>query len=289
MASTMKKPSKTAELVCAARAGHTLHEKNPIYSDPLAIELCRGFWKWVAQYRSLNRFMMNIALKKISPIIPEIIVRAKFCREVFDDYARNGLKQFVILGAGYDSLPYGDEFPTDVKVFEIDLAVTQTEKLARLTPINKNNLPHICYLPADLSVESLEKVLGNSEFDFSKKALLSWFGVTYYIPKEGYLNTLRFVKEHLAPGSAIIFDFLLPPDDIPGEWKVVAEKCGDFVAIRGEPWINRMNESDIMADLDELGFKNPKIFLPDLIEQEFVNSDFEFPHVMGFCLASLPE
>ena len=289
MASTMKKPSKTAELVCAARAGHTLQEKNPIYSDPLAIKLCRGFWKWVAQNRSLNWFMMNIALKKISPIIPEIIVRAKFCREVFDDYARNGLKQFVILGAGYDSIAYRDDFPTDLKVFEIDLEVTQTEKLARLAEANKNNLSHVSYLPADLSVESLDQVLGNSEFDFSKKTLLSWFGVTYYIPKEGYLNTLRFVKDHLAPGSAIIFDFLLPPEDIPDEWKTVAEKCGDFVAVRGEPWINRMNESDLIADLGELGFVDPKIFLPEQIEQEFINADFEFPHIMGFCLVSLPE
>ena len=287
----MKKPSKTAELVCAARATHTLQDENPVYSDPLAVDLCGDFWKRVANSKFLYWFMVKVLLRKLAPIVPEIIIRAKFCREVLDDFAQAGLKQFVILGAGYDSLAYQDDFPTNIKVFEIDLEVTQAEKKVRLAKINKHNLPHVKFIPADLNTESLEDVLRKNEFDFSKKSLISWFGVTYYINRDAFLSTLTFVKEHLAPGSAIIFDFLLPIEEIPQEWKTLAERCEDFVKSKGEPWINRMDKGQLESDLQNLGFASPQILMPTTIEQKYAfgRKDLVYPHVMGFCLASLPK
>ncbi len=286
----MRKPSKTAELVCAVRAVHTVQDHNPVYFDPLAVELCGNFWKRVANSSFLNWLMIKVVLRKLSPIVPEIIIRAKFCREVLDDFARKGLKQLIILGAGYDSLAYRDDFPAEIKVFEIDLEVTQKEKITRLAKINKHNLSHVRFIPADLNVESLEEVLGRSKFDFTEKTLISWFGVTYYIDREAFFKTLTFVKEYLSPGSAIIFDFLLPIEDIPSDWKLLAERCETFVGSKGEPWINRMSESDLNTDLTRLGFSEPVIFMPKAIEKKYTlgREDVVYPHVMGFCLASLP-
>lgn len=287
----MKKPSKTAELVCAARATHTLQDENPVYSDPLAVDLCGGFWKRVANSKFLYWFMIKVLLRKLAPIVPEIIIRAIFCREILDDFAQDGLKQFVILGAGYDSLAYRNDFPTNVKVFEIDLEVTQAEKKARLAKINKHNLPHVKFIPADLNTESLEEVLRKNEFDFSEKTLISWFGVTYYIDREAFLSTLTFVKDHLAPGSAIIFDFVLTNEEIPLEWQKLAERCEEFVKSKGEPWINKMDQEKLASDLQNLDFSDPQILMPATIEQKYAlgREDLAFPHVMGFCLASLPK
>ena len=285
----MDKPSKTAELVCAARATHTLQDTNPVYIDPLAVELCGGFWKRVANSRFLNWFMIKVVLRKLAPIVPEIIVRAKFCQEILDDLAKDGLKQLVILGAGYDSLAFRDDFPTNITVYEIDLEVTQAEKKARLAKINKHNLPHVKFISADLNSESLEEVLRNHEFDFGARTLISWFGVTYYIDRESYLSTLAFVKEHLSPGSLIIFDFVLPRAEIPKAWQPLAQSCENFVASKGEPWVNMMNRQQLATDLQNLGFASPQILMPAVIEQKYTlgHKDLTYPHVMGFCLASL--
>ena len=105
----------------------------------------------------------------------------------------------------------------------------------------------------------------NNEFDFSAKTLISWFGVTYYIDREAFLSTLKFAKDHLAPESAIIFDFLLPLEDIPADWQKLAIRCEEFVKSKGEPWINRMDQGKLASDLQNLGFPSRNGLLPCIL------------------------
>ncbi len=285
----MQRPSKTAELVCAARATHTLQYDNPVYFDPLAVELCGRFWKLVAKYKPLTMLMNDVIMRKLVAIVPEIILRAKFCEDVFNSLVQNELRQLVVLGAGYDSFAYRDDFPTKVKVFEVDLEITQNEKRARLAKIHKDNLPHVTYVPLDLKEQSLEEGLESHGFDFSHKTLVSWFGVTYYIDRDTFLQSLKIFKRTLASGSAVIFDFLLPQEDIPDHWKPVEQRCANFVAKKGEPWSNRLNENELQYELERIGFSEPEILMPEVIEQKYVagREDFVFPHIMCFCMATV--
>ncbi len=74
-------------------------------------------------------------MRKLVAIVPEIILRAKFCEDVFNSLVQNELRQLVVLGTGYDSFAYRDDFPTKVKVFEVDLEITQNESWQKFTKI----------------------------------------------------------------------------------------------------------------------------------------------------------
>jgi methyltransferase (TIGR00027 family) len=185
----------------------------------------------------------------------EAIARTRY----IDDYLRgciaNGIRQLVILGAGYDSRPY--RFPEligRVKVFEVDNADTQLMKIKRLKRILGSLPKHVTYVSMDLNNEKLDKNLFDSGYDRNLKTLFVWEGVTFYLTANAVDDTLAFVAKNAGQGSSIIFNYVFKSVIDRTNSNEEASKWRKAVERRGEPAIFGIEEGMIEGFLSERGF-----------------------------------
>jgi len=96
--------------------------------------------------------------------------------------------------------------------------------------------PNVTFVPTDFNHEALERVLADTPFDSSKRAVFIWEGVTQYITEEAVRKSLAFVGKS-APGSRVAFTYVLKAvidgdSHLPGADRMMAE-----VGRQGSPWI----------------------------------------------------
>ena len=86
---------------------------NDPYADNFVIG--SGFIKLMGH--KLNAWLSE----KLAPGFHEhLISRTKFIDELIEKSSSNGIEQYVILGAGYDSRAHRLELPSCLKIFEVD-------------------------------------------------------------------------------------------------------------------------------------------------------------------------
>jgi methyltransferase (TIGR00027 family) len=152
---------------------------------------------------------------------------------------REGAQQVVILGAGFDSRAYRfhKEFPK-VHFFEIDLPTTSQDKQKRVHKLLGALPDWVSYVPIDFNTQTLSDVLGRAGFATDRMTFYVWEGVTYYIQEAAVDATLRFIAANSAPGSQIVFDYMLK-DVVQGlDYSPYgARPVVFFVANHGEPYV----------------------------------------------------
>ena len=98
---------------------------NDPYADSFVIG--SGFIKLMGH--KLNAWLSE----KLAPGFHEhLISRTKFIDELIEKSAVNGIEQYVILGAGYDSRAHRLKLPSSMKIFEVDQPEVSDNKLAKL-------------------------------------------------------------------------------------------------------------------------------------------------------------
>ncbi|MDE0112820.1 MAG: SAM-dependent methyltransferase [Albidovulum sp.] len=291
MAATKPKrgrPSRTAELVAAARAEHLLRISEPVFEDNLAYEMCGPFWRTVLASKILTRLVIDGLLKNVKPIVPVILTRARFGEDRLESAVGDGLDQYVILGAGFDTFAMRrKDLMANLQVYELDQPATQELKLRRMQKRGMGKPSSVRYIQSDLNKESLHDALDRAGFDAARPAMFSWFGVTYYLGIDTVRATLENIATNMAPGSSILFDYLADPAWIPSNAKPLHERCAAFVAKRGEPWISSFNPPDVAGILSDLGFEEVDNLEPDKVSERYSlrNSEFDYPPIMGICYA----
>ena len=136
----------------------------------------------------------------------------------------DGTEQIVILGAGLDSRAYRITSSWDAgRVFEVDFPPTQEYKQRKVKSIIGAPPRNLTYVPIDFTKESLDEVLARSGYRSDVKTLITWEGVSMYLPKDAIESTLAFVARHAGPGSSIVFDYfderLITQDHNSNGWK----------------------------------------------------------------------
>jgi methyltransferase (TIGR00027 family) len=121
-----------------------------------------------------------------------------------------GVRQLVILGAGYDAraFRFADTLKPQVRVFEVDHPATQAEKLAELNDFLVHPPIEVTYVPVDFMSQSLVEQLTAFGYDDSLKSAFVWEGVTMYLTPEAVDDTLAFISKHSPPGSSLVFDYV---------------------------------------------------------------------------------
>jgi len=137
-----------------------------------------------------------------------LLARERYIDDVLQNFLDEGLRQLVILGAGYDSRPYRFVFPEGIKTFEVDHPDTQADKLEKVRRIFGKIPEHVTYVSVDFNTQHLSERLLSSGYDPSLLSLFIWQGVTMYLIPEGVDATLAFVAQNSTPGSAIVFDYV---------------------------------------------------------------------------------
>jgi len=253
--------SRTAESMAVVRAmeysGRSPAER--ILSDPWAAHFIRNQWG-----RALIRFPLLVrAVSALSGLwLPGgqeyVLVRARLADDLTAELAEQGWQQLVILGAGFDTTIFRlQDKLRRVQVFEVDHPATQRVKTAALANVT---LPgNVRFTPVDFEKDDFVERLISSGFEISRRSLITWLGVSYYLTSQAVTKTLGQIAELCSPGSRLIFDYVVE-SVITGATPSRAARAGMKHAARlGEPFLFGLDPERAGAYLASFGF--------DLIEQ----------------------
>ena len=253
--------SKTAVIV----AGHRFDESQKpegerICYDPYAIHFV------TPELRELNKDPLKAkamleSLGNVGILLLGMSNSTRARVRYFDDFVKasidKGLKQLVILGAGYDTRAYrieGLNGKGNINVFEVDHPATQEVKTVKIKEIFGGLPDHVVYVPIDLMTENLgEKLLG-SGYDKSKQTLFPMEGLLMYLPPATVDRILSFIVENSDKESAIIFDYY-PQSVVDGSSELeVGRITHDYLAKIGEPLLFGIKEGMVEEFLEKRGF-----------------------------------
>jgi len=119
--------SGTAERVAIRRAAHALCDRPVIFDDPLAMRILSEEGAAHARREGADQeqhpWMRGLRIF--------VAARARFAEQELKQAIEQGVRQYVVLGAGLDTFAYRNPF-SDLRVFEVDHPDTQAWKRERL-------------------------------------------------------------------------------------------------------------------------------------------------------------
>ncbi len=138
----------------------------------------------------------------------QVVLRGRYTEDVLQRRISEGVKQYIILGAGMDTFVFRHkDLLSQIKVFELDLPSTQQFKLKRIQQAQLEVPPNVVYLPIDFEKSSVVDVLKQSDFNAKLPTVICWNGVTYYLPKSVIATMLRDLSDFMGSNVDIIFDY----------------------------------------------------------------------------------
>ena len=243
-----------------------------VINDPYADNFMMG-----AGLMKLMGHKLNVWLaKKLAPGFHEhIISRTRFIDDLIEKSATEGVEQYVILGAGYDSRAHRLELPSSLKIFEVDQPEVQDRKRSKI-PKELPNSENVTYVTVDFAHQSLTERLLNAGFDRTKSTVFTLEGVTQYISKEAFNSSIKEVSRLCQKTSSIFalsfVNELLNknPEDCFGRGYLNPEKKANLIKklsakAAGEPWISFYSTEEIEGLLSENGYSiKENVTLEDL-------------------------
>jgi methyltransferase (TIGR00027 family) len=232
--------SVTAEYVCVYRAIAAQHPdpklRNP---DHLANKMCPGSSRMQLPrtYSSARQFIDNSGETYAAYFY--VNARTHYIDETLQRAVAEGATQVVVLGAGFDSRAYRfrNSHP-ELRFFEVDLPATIEAKKNRLIGIFGAVPEYVRYAPIDFDTQRLEDVLPALGYDPKQRTFFILEGVTMYVKEAGNGATLRFIRQHSAPGSRVVYDYMLRQviqGRFDGLYAIGQTAVG--VTIIGEPYV----------------------------------------------------
>jgi methyltransferase (TIGR00027 family) len=227
------RPSRTALRVALRRAAHQLYDRPLVFEDPIAIPILG------AEYaEELRRTPDPAPGEKLRPFSigmrAYLVARSRYAEDNLAIAVRDGVTQYVLLGAGLDTFAHRNPYP-QLRVFEVDHPSTQAWKRELLA---QSALPHpssLVYAPVDFECESLPERLVAPGFDPAQKTFFAWLGVVPYLTLEAFRATIRFVAAQ-PPGSGIVFDYGQPRHVLSLREQLAHDSLAARVKLAGEPF-----------------------------------------------------
>jgi methyltransferase (TIGR00027 family) len=221
------------------RALESLHPPaHRLLSDPFATAFLRPSLRRTVRIAAASplRFLIECYVDARLPgARTSAIARTRLIDDAWSAAVRDGIRQIVILGAGFDSRAYRILASGAATIFEVDHPAMQAMKksvLLRQLPECPANLR---FAAIDFNRQSLPEVLTAAGFERTAPALFLWEGVTNYLTEEAVDGVLSYVGG-CASGTRIVFTYvhrgaLDGSAAFFGAPKIVAD-----VARIGEPW-----------------------------------------------------
>jgi methyltransferase (TIGR00027 family) len=260
---TMGEPSRTAVYVAMLRAAHRLLDEPIVFDDPLALIVLEP----VARAELLdNPFQHNDPISRGERAT--LIVRNRFAEDELARAYAEGVRQYVVLGAGLDTFAHRNPFE-DLRVFEVDHPSTQRWKLRRLEEEGISSPASLTSVPVDFEKDDLAASLATSGFREDLPSFFSWLGVTMYLAEPTVMASLAYVAG-LAGGATVIFDYRSNSALLNAVQRAFAEVLAQRVANLGEPWVSCFDPMALRDQLITLGFGQVEMFDPDELNRRYL-------------------
>jgi methyltransferase (TIGR00027 family) len=242
------RPSWTAEMVAAVRADHALHDRPVVFDDPFALALVSE--ELQASIRS-GDFSRGFAREGWRRTRGHLVARARYA----DDAARaafgRGVRQLLVLAAGLDTSALRCD--AGILVVEVDHPATQALKRQRLAALAPPRA-RLELAAVDFETTPLAQALAATSWDPSRPGLATWLGVTMYLDAAALRGALRGIRDCLAPGSELVFDYPVPIEWLGGELRRAADEKRTITAAHGEAKRATWHPDALRAELEAAGF-----------------------------------
>jgi methyltransferase (TIGR00027 family) len=182
-----------------------------------------------------------------------IALRHRFIDERFMEFYRSGIRQVVLLGAGYDSRALRFNFK-DLRFIEIDHPATQKRKVKIMGERGRNRFVSLHFIPVDFTNDWLKTVVDEGVIR-NEPTLFIWEGVSYYLPGEAVTYTLEGLKKIASSGSFLIFDFFPKEIADPLTENIHMKRVRRYGAARGENFLWGCDRDGIEEVLGRHGFR----------------------------------
>lgn len=297
------KASITALITAYGRAYHSINELPKIFDDFLAKQLITE-----EEYESISNNLAGSinfsvpdkaelckdkesSLKMViqNQIAPISLSRSRYTEDMLKLSIKLGVKQYVILGAGFDTFAFRNtELLTGIDVFELDHPATQELKLKRIKMAGWEIPKNLHFVPVDFSKSNFIEEIKKSPFDMNELSFYSWLGVTYYLSRDEILNTLRGIASISPKGSSVVFDY---PDCNIFDTEKTTRRVQNMIhaAVQcGEPMKSCYSYIELVSDLEKAGFQLYEHLTPLEIEERYFkgrNDEYHAFENVNFALA----
>jgi methyltransferase (TIGR00027 family) len=220
-----------------------------------------------------------------------VAVRARLPEDIVEHAVRDGIHQYVILGAGLDSFAYrrGDLLQ-QVRVFEVDHPASQAWKRARLADLGIDQPANLVFAPVDFEAQTLREGLEAAGFDFDAPAVFSWIGVTMYLTLEAIEATLATVVA-CPPRTRIVLTYNRPRVVLEGLALGTDLVIAGIAEEMGELFVSLFEPAQMEELLRRMGFSDITHFGPDEAIRTYFpgRDDVRFGGAQRLIVATVPE
>lgn len=252
------KPDNTAVRTSLWRALHVQVDAKPhILEDEIGLKLIVPPDDW--QQRPDMKFTKRLRAS--------IIARARFIEDLVIEQSKQGISQYVILGAGLDTFAQRrPDVTSKLQIYEIDQPDTLAWKQQRLVEAGFGIPNNLNFVPVNFETSSWWDELLKAGFNTSKPAVVACTGVTLYLTKEAIISTLNQIAT-LGAGSKLAMTFYLTMELLDEEDKPMQEIAEKGARAAGTPFISFFPPAEILALARETGFNEAKTISTKDMEQ----------------------
>ena len=206
-----------------SRAYHSANNAEKVFDDYLAkVILSQGEYEQIAGNMSKGIHFFNPsfqgtqgeALRWIvdNQLSPSPLGRAAFTEKALENAVRIGAKQYIMFAAGYDTFAYRQpDWASKMQIYELDHPSTGSDKQKRIQLVIAEKPANLHYISADFTKNDWKSILIScSEFSQGKISFCSLLGISYYLSKQNFADTICAISSVVPKGSAIVFDY---PDE----------------------------------------------------------------------------
>jgi methyltransferase (TIGR00027 family) len=245
-------PSVTAWKVALRRAAHQLADHPPVFADPLAVPILGP--DGAAAIRDPRLGGDGAAARALRAFMA---VRSRLAEDRLARLYAEGVRQYLVLGAGLDTFAYRSPWP-DLQVFEVDHPATQAWKRGRLQDAGIPVPPSLTLAPVDFERQVLADELAAAGFRAEAGAMAAWLGVVPYLTEPAVFDTLGYVAG-FAPGSEVVFDFGVAKEELGLGARLAQAAIAARVAAAGEPFRCYFSPAGLSQRMRALGFSEAEV------------------------------
>lgn len=196
-----------------------------------------------------------------------IVARARFIDDLMINQSKQGINQYVILGAGLDTFAQRKpDVVSKLQVYEIDQPETQTWKQKRLMELGFGIPEWLHFVSVNFETSSWKEQLLNAGLDIEKPLVVACTGVSLYLTKDAITGMLRQIATFSA-GSKLAMTFYLPMELMDDEDKPLQAIAEKGARESGTPFISFFAPNEILDLAHSAGLKDAETISTKDMEQ----------------------
>ena len=263
------RPSRTALRVALRRAAHQTVDTPLVFHDPLAERI-------LGPHAEELRAPQRTSSKVLRAFL---VARSRYAEDTLALGIKNGITQYVLLGAGLDTFAYRNTFP-NLRIFEVDHPATQAWKLDLLSTSGIAVPPVVTHVPVDFEHQALAARLSETGFRTDQPTFFAWLGVVPYLTEPAFQSTLNVIASQ-PTGSGFVMDYAPPPETLSLLERMAFNSLAARVAMAGEPFQLFFLPQDLSARLHTAGFTQIEDLGRDAINHRYFRDRHDDFAIMG--------